>query len=176
MLHLQEPLVKLEQNIQVLFSAPHLPKYLKGDPAKLIQILNNLVSNALKFTENGAVTIDVKIVSDTQGQPFLEFAIADTGIGIKPENLDKVFESFSQADQSTTRKFGGTGLGLPVVLSHDGAVLPSQRILVVLKLLKNSFFTKLFLKFQLRCLGVKYSVLSCLRSINIYSKFNSLHS
>ncbi|MEM7068684.1 MAG: ATP-binding protein [Pseudomonadota bacterium] len=96
------------------FIADDVPETFLADPTRLNQVLSNLVNNALKFTESGAVTITVNVIRDEQSGDYLEFAVNDTGIGIKQENLGKVFESFSQADQSTTRKFGGTGLGLPI--------------------------------------------------------------
>ncbi len=91
-----------------------VPEIFSSDPTRLNQILSNLVNNALKFTSEGSVTLHVSVVPTDQTKTILEFKVQDTGIGIKQENLHKVFESFSQADQSTTRKFGGTGLGLPI--------------------------------------------------------------
>ena len=90
-----------------------VPAAIEGDPVRLNQVLSNLVNNALKFTESGHVLITVRRVrsGDESG---IEFAVHDTGIGIPENKLGKVFESFSQADQSTTRKYGGTGLGLPI--------------------------------------------------------------
>jgi len=82
------------------------------DPMRLRQILLNLLSNACKFTKQGAVTLRVRKVLD--GRPFVEFAVADTGIGMTPEQQAKLFEDFTQADSSTARQFGGTGLGLAI--------------------------------------------------------------
>ncbi|MEM9330882.1 MAG: ATP-binding protein [Pseudomonadota bacterium] len=84
-----------------------------GDPTRINQVLSNLINNALKFTETGSVSLHVYL-ERSGANSFLRFDVKDTGIGIKPEAIGKVFESFSQADQSTTRKFGGTGLGLPI--------------------------------------------------------------
>lgn len=81
---------------------------------RLNQILINLAGNAIKFTEKGSVTIAVKELSRSGSESILEFAIRDTGIGIAEEGLNKIFESFSQASNDTTRKFGGTGLGLTI--------------------------------------------------------------
>ena len=89
---------------------PATPVYLIGDPNRLRQILINLLGNSIKFTEQGG--LDVRVESDTPGQ--LRFAVSDTGIGIAPEKVDTVFERFTQADSSTTRKYGGTGLGLTI--------------------------------------------------------------
>ena len=92
---------------------PDVPTHLMGDPTRLNQILSNLLNNAIKFTEEGSVSIKVELLEKADAHYFC-FRVQDTGIGISPENQAKVFESFSQADQSTTRKFGGTGLGLPI--------------------------------------------------------------
>ncbi len=93
-----------------------VPAIIEGDPTRLNQILSNLVNNALKFTETGSVHVTIRNLSkdENSGQSQLEFAVHDTGIGIAEDKIDKVFESFSQADQSTTRNYGGTGLGLPI--------------------------------------------------------------
>jgi CheY-like chemotaxis protein len=85
-----------------------------GDPTRIQQVLTNLVGNALKFTERGYVLIGVREDSRTEGSTKLHFTVTDTGIGIPPEKLDAIFEPFRQADGSTTRRFGGTGLGLTI--------------------------------------------------------------
>ncbi|MDO9440151.1 MAG: ATP-binding protein [Beijerinckiaceae bacterium] len=89
-----------------------LPARIHADPVRLSQVLGNLVNNALKFTEAGGVTLSIDPAPDQPG--CLCFAIADTGIGIPPEKVETIFSAFSQADQSTTRRFGGTGLGLSI--------------------------------------------------------------
>lgn len=94
--------------------AEDIPNVLIGDPARLTQILNNLVSNALKFTEEGEVKVEVNTVSDYDDAIRLRFSIIDTGIGIEEERVDSIFESFTQASQNTKRLFGGTGLGLTI--------------------------------------------------------------
>lgn len=91
-----------------------LPKVVKADPTRLTQILNNLVGNAVKFTKEGTVTIQLSRKSSSGSQAEIEFKIIDTGIGIPLEQQDKIFEKFSQASTSTTREFGGTGLGLSI--------------------------------------------------------------
>jgi CheY-like chemotaxis protein len=91
-----------------------LPAYLKGDPTRLRQVLANLVNNAIKFTSQGSVTIEVNSETQNRDQVRLRFEVTDTGIGIPVESLSRMFQSFSQADASTTRKFGGTGLGLSI--------------------------------------------------------------
>jgi len=90
-----------------------LPAHIKSDPHRLQQCLINLVNNALKFTDQGHIHVKVS-VCDVKGKHFIHFAVEDTGIGIPEERQDAVFESFTQADGSTTRKYGGTGLGLTV--------------------------------------------------------------
>jgi PAS domain S-box-containing protein len=94
--------------------APDVPQYFRSDPTRLRQILHNLLSNALKFTEKGSVSLDVycKKIYDVD---FLCFTVKDTGIGMKKEDMDKLFRPFSQVDGSITRRFGGTGLGLMIV-------------------------------------------------------------
>jgi signal transduction histidine kinase/ActR/RegA family two-component response regulator len=91
-----------------------VPTALRGDPGRLRQILSNLVTNAIKFTAQGAVTINVVKVEETAERAVIECAVTDTGIGIDVEVQALLFKPFSQADTSTTRKFGGTGLGLAI--------------------------------------------------------------
>ena len=91
-----------------------LPHYVKGDPMRLRQILHNLLSNAIKFTSEGSISLKAEAGTEN-GQPVLKFTISDTGIGMSKEEQKKLFKPFSQVDGSTTRKFGGTGLGLMVV-------------------------------------------------------------
>ena len=99
---------------------PRLPLRCTGDPARLSQILSNLVGNAVKFTERGHVHVRVEVEEDFRDSIRLRFAIADTGIGIAKDKHATIFESFSQADGSTTRRFGGTGLGLTIAASLAG--------------------------------------------------------
>ncbi len=89
---------------------PGVPTYITGDPNRLQQVLVNLVGNAIKFTEKG----NIKIVLQTDPASMLLFSISDTGIGIKPEHLGLIFNSFTQSDSSITRRYGGTGLGLTI--------------------------------------------------------------
>lgn len=93
---------------------PSLRLALRGDPVRLRQILSNLLSNAIKFTSKGSITIAIRAKSETRQHHVLRFEIKDTGIGISPENATRLFKPFSQADTSTTRIYGGTGLGLVI--------------------------------------------------------------
>ncbi len=104
-----------EKNLELLFDiAPEVPRNLVGDPLRLGQVLLNLCSNAIKFTEKGEIVISVKVNNKTVKKADIQFSVRDTGIGMTPEQQSKMFQSFSQADASTTRKFGGTGLGLSI--------------------------------------------------------------
>lgn len=94
--------------------AAEVPVRLVGDPNRLRQILLNLLGNALKFTERGAVTLDVALETRSAEQVCLHLTVADTGIGIPADKLESIFRSFEQVDASTTRKYGGTGLGLSI--------------------------------------------------------------
>jgi signal transduction histidine kinase/PAS domain-containing protein/BarA-like signal transduction histidine kinase len=109
-----------EKGIEVMFSiAPEIPRVLVGDPLRLGQILNNLAGNAVKFTECGNVVISVeaasKTVSPDDKDVAITFKVTDTGIGMNGEQIARIFAPFAQADSSTTRKYGGTGLGLTIV-------------------------------------------------------------
>lgn len=90
------------------------PRYLQGDPFRLGQVLVNLASNAVKFTERGSVKVEVTAKETVNDQLILTIAVTDTGIGLTMEQQQRLFQAFSQADSSTTRKFGGTGLGLAI--------------------------------------------------------------
>ena len=93
---------------------PETPFALKGDQQHLRQVLINLVNNAIKFTEKGSVILSVRLVGGTDSRPRIRFEITDTGIGIAEDSIDKIFENFTQADASTSRSFGGTGLGTTI--------------------------------------------------------------
>jgi PAS domain S-box-containing protein len=93
---------------------PDVPEFLMGDPARLRQVLVNLMGNAIKFTERGEVVADVQVERGGEDEVLLHFRVRDTGIGIPKAKQERIFEAFSQADTSTTRRYGGTGLGLTI--------------------------------------------------------------
>ncbi|MBE0550577.1 MAG: PAS-domain containing protein, partial [Rubrivivax sp.] len=101
--------------VEVLYDLdPALPRALLGDAMRLQQVLINLGGNAIKFTENGEVVLAVRVVARGEDEVTLEFSVRDTGIGIAPENQRRIFEGFTQAEASTTRRFGGSGLGVAI--------------------------------------------------------------
>ena len=105
-----------EKGLALAFELPSgVPRLLVGDELRLGQVLLNLASNAVKFTDHGSVTVAAAVAGGGQGRPVLGFRVEDTGPGIEAEVLSRLFQPFSQADSSTTRKFGGTGLGLAIV-------------------------------------------------------------
>ena len=102
-----------QQGLELKEHSADVPDVVMGDLGKVQQVLRNMVGNSLKFTEHGSITIISKTIQK-EGEHFLYFAVKDTGMGIPADKLDAVFEKFSQADTSVTRKFGGTGLGLTI--------------------------------------------------------------
>jgi two-component system, sensor histidine kinase and response regulator len=98
----------------VLDIAPNIPEHLLGDPLRLGQVMNNLVGNAVKFTEHGEIVIKVELQAQEQEQCTLRFSVKDSGIGMSIEQSSRLFHAFTQADSSITRRFGGTGLGLSI--------------------------------------------------------------
>lgn len=104
-----------EKGLKLLVHAPHsVPQGLLGDGLRLGQVLTNLLNNAIKFTERGQVALNIQSLQTVGTQVQLEFSVSDTGIGMTPEQLERLFQPFTQADSSTTRKYGGTGLGLTI--------------------------------------------------------------
>ncbi len=98
----------------VVSITPEVPPALRGDAHHLRQVLINLAGNAVKFTERGSVTMHVSLQEESETRVALKFSVRDTGVGIPPEAQQRIFDSFTQADQSTTRRFGGTGLGTTI--------------------------------------------------------------
>ncbi|MGB3589320.1 MAG: CheR family methyltransferase [Tunicatimonas sp.] len=109
-----EAQAKKNQNELILEQDEEVPEVIVCDQNKLGQILNNLLSNAIKFTKQGAVTLRINVVEKSDSKVTLYFSVADTGVGIAPDRVDSIFDSFTQEDSSTSRKFGGTGLGLTI--------------------------------------------------------------
>ena len=107
------PIAQAKQ-LELLCKTPLPPLSVVGDSARLGQILTNLLSNAIKFTEAGEVEIDIQLIAEQDGSVQLEFGVRDTGIGISAEQQARLFQSFTQADSSMARKYGGTGLGLTI--------------------------------------------------------------
>lgn len=102
---------------QVLFDViidPKIPMHLKGDNYRLQQVLNNLLSNAFKFTDSGSITLRTSLMSRDKDTVQVRFAVEDTGIGIETDAIANLFDAYAQADKSTTRRYGGTGLGLTI--------------------------------------------------------------
>lgn len=115
LLHLFETKIQ-EKNLELITEYDNtIPEVLIGDPVRLHQIIINLISNAVKFTHEGKITVTVKMVASDNEKVLIEFLISDTGIGIAEDKIVKVFENFHQASSSTARLYGGTGLGLAIV-------------------------------------------------------------
>jgi len=98
----------------ICFLDPQVPSRLRGDEGRLRQVLNNLVGNAIKFTNQGEVALHVTLEHETEDTATLRFTVRDTGIGIADDRLSRLFSAFTQADSSTTRRYGGSGLGLAI--------------------------------------------------------------
>jgi PAS domain S-box-containing protein len=106
---------KEKNDLEVLFAtAQEVPRFLVGDPLRLGQVLINLANNAVKFTKSGEIVVSTELLKQDEAGSALKFSVRDTGIGLTKDQIGKLFQSFSQADTSTTRKFGGTGLGLTI--------------------------------------------------------------
>jgi PAS domain S-box-containing protein len=115
MLHLFQTKIQ-EKNLKLEKEFDHkIPEVLLGDPVRLHQIILNLVSNAVKFTTKGKITVSVKLLEEDEKAASIEFAVTDTGIGIPESKIEKIFENFQQASSGTSRLYGGTGLGLAIV-------------------------------------------------------------
>ena len=132
MLHLFETKI-LEKNLELIREYDDaIPEVLVGDPVRLHQIILNLVSNAVKFTSKGTITMRVKLLSQDDEKVTIQFSVADTGIGITENKLDKIFENFQQASSGTSRLYGGTGLGLAIVKqlveAQGGSITVSSKL------------------------------------------------
>jgi PAS domain S-box-containing protein len=115
MLHLFETKIQ-EKNLELVKKYDkNIPEVLLGDPVRLHQIVLNLVSNAVKFTSKGKITMSVWLLNEDDEQATIQFSVADTGIGIPASKMDTIFENFQQASSGTSRLYGGTGLGLAIV-------------------------------------------------------------
>jgi two-component system sensor histidine kinase/response regulator len=124
---------KEKEHLEILFDIPqNVPRFLKGDSLRLGQVLVNLANNAVKFTDAGEIVISAKLVEKDNERILLEFSVSDTGIGLTQDQIDTLFEAFSQADSSTTRKYGGTGLGLTICKSivkmMDGDICVESKV------------------------------------------------
>lgn len=106
-----------KKNVRIIQDINLPPMLIYGDPIRLHQVLGNLIGNSLKFTEDGSITIGARLEAETTEKATLTFWVRDTGIGIPPQQLAKLFQPFSQADASTARKYGGSGLGLSICKS-----------------------------------------------------------
>jgi len=115
MLHMFEPKIQ-EKNLELIKEYDNrIPEVLLGDPVRLHQIILNLVSNAVKFTTEGKITVSVNLIHEDEEKVTIEFTVTDTGIGIAADKIEKIFENFQQASSRTSRLYGGTGLGLSIV-------------------------------------------------------------
>lgn len=156
-----------EKLLEVMFSIPNdLPTALIGDPLRLGQVLINIGNNAVKFTDKGEIVFAIDIKEQSSDSITLQFSIKDTGVGMSPEQQARLFASFSQADTSTTRKYGGTGLGL--VISKKLTNLMGGDISVESELGKGStfLFTAKFTK-QERQISPRKSIVSELRDLRV---------
>ena len=132
MLHLFETKIQEKNLALVKEYDKRIPDVLVGDPVRLHQIILNLVSNAVKFTSKGKITVSVKMLSEDERKATIEFAVSDTGIGIGEDKIDNIFENFQQASSGTSRLYGGTGLGLAIakqlVERQDGSISVKSKI------------------------------------------------
>ena len=132
MLHLFEPKIQEKNLILIKEYDNKIPKVLIGDSVRLHQIILNLVSNAVKFTSQGKITVSVNLIKEDEEKAVIEFSVKDTGIGIEASKIEAIFENFQQATSGTSRIYGGTGLGLAIVKqlveSQQGSVHVKSKI------------------------------------------------
>ena len=115
MLHLFESKIREKNIVLIKEYDANIPEVLVGDPVRLHQIILNLVSNAVKFTNKGKIVVSVRFLNEDENNVSIEFSVKDTGIGISEEKIERIFENFQQASSGTSRLYGGTGLGLAIV-------------------------------------------------------------
>jgi PAS domain S-box-containing protein len=132
MIHLFETKIQ-EKNLQLIKKYDYkIPSVLSGDPVRLHQIILNLVSNAVKFTSEGKITISARLLDETEEKADIEFSVSDTGIGIPEDRMGHIFENFQQATSETARLYGGTGLGLAIskqlVESQGGTITAKSKL------------------------------------------------
>ena len=132
MIHLFEPKIR-EKNLELVKKYdPNIPVVLVGDPVRLHQIILNLVSNAVKFTNQGKIIVNVRLVKEDETNATIEFTVKDTGIGIAQNKMEKIFDNFQQASSGTSRLYGGTGLGLAIVKqlveAQDGTITVESKL------------------------------------------------
>ncbi|MES2396210.1 MAG: PAS domain S-box protein [Bacteroidota bacterium] len=153
-----------EKNLEYnFFLDASLPDFVVGDSVRLNQIMVNLIGNAIKFTEEGSITVSVKKIEEDDLSYNLKFIVQDTGIGIPVEKTELIFDRFSQANTETTRKFGGTGLGLSI--AKNLVELLGGEIKLISELGKGSEFS-----FEIRYLKVDKSVLEPLQKVFVVKK------
>ncbi|PWB28220.1 response regulator [Flavobacterium sp. HTF] len=154
-----------QKNLQLELNVdPNVPKYIWTDIVRLKQILINLLSNAIKFTNEGSIKLNVSVLEKKSEENYLiRFAVIDTGIGILEQNQKKIFKAFSQEDSSTTRKFGGTGLGLTI--SNQLLALMESRLQVKSKIDHGStFYFDINLNISHKSINEKYQIISKTRN------------
>jgi CheY-like chemotaxis protein len=132
MIHLFETKIQ-EKNLLLIKKYDNkIPKVLIGDPVRLHQIILNLVSNAVKFTSKGEITISIRLLNENEEKATIEFSVTDTGIGIPEDRIEHIFENFQQASSETARLYGGTGLGLAIskqlVESQGGSITVKSKL------------------------------------------------
>ena len=132
LMHLFETSIH-EKNLDLIIDYDNkIPEILMGDPLRLHQVMLNMVSNAIKFTDTGKITVTIRLVKESKDSASIEFSVADTGIGIAENKLDYIFEDFQQATSSTARLYGGTGLGLSIskqlINKQDGKITVASKL------------------------------------------------
>lgn len=158
----------MEKNIEVSSNIDHhVPDLIKGDPVRLGQVLNNLVSNAVKFTHQGGVNIKIDYISEDTDSYKIKFSISDTGIGITEDKIEDLFLPFTQASSDTARKYGGTGLGLSI--SKNIIELMNSKIEVKSKLGSGTTFS-----FEVKLEKIKTSSIKNEESQFMFSSLNGM--